>query len=54
MRLQEKMKGHHIAKRRVGENGSRLKSFLRRGPKVEDDLPIPCRSGTIDLSEEKR
>ena len=48
MRLQEKMKGHRIAKRRKSENGgSLLNSFLHRGPKVEDELPIPCRSGTI-------
>ena len=53
MRLQDKMKGHRIGKRRVGENGGRLSSFLRRGPKVDDAVPIPCRSGVIAGKDQK-
>ena len=47
MRLQEKIKGHRIAKRPAGEKVPWWKTFLRGGTKVEDELPIPHHSGFV-------
>jgi NADH-quinone oxidoreductase subunit B len=50
MRIQDKIKGHHIAKRVAeGEAGR----FLHRGAKVEDELPIPHHSGYVDAPAEQ-
>ena len=43
MRIQDKIKGHRIAKRSTESNG-----FLARGVKVEDELPVPHHSGYVD------
>lgn len=47
MRIQDKIKGHKIAKRRgaSGEAGSLLD--LRLGTKVDDELPVPHHSGYV-------
>jgi len=50
-RLQDKIKGHRIAKRPVGEGGSFLKTFGRAGTKVEDQLPVPHHSGCVRVEE---
>jgi len=50
-RLQDKIKGHRIAKRPVGESGSLLKTFGRAGTKVEDELPVPHHSGCVRAEE---
>jgi NADH-quinone oxidoreductase subunit B len=46
MRIQDKIKGHKIAKQRA-EAGSRT-GFLRAGIKVDDELPVPHHSGYVD------
>ncbi len=46
MRLQDKMQGHRIAKQ-SGEGG-----LLRKGTKVEDDLPLPHHSGCVRTMED--
>jgi NADH-quinone oxidoreductase subunit B len=44
MRIQDKIRGHRIAKKKeTGNNG-----FLSLGEKVEDELPIPHHSGYVD------
>jgi len=56
MRLQDKIRGHRIAKRSTSERSgwlSWLKSFGRLGTKVEDELPVPHHSGFVDVSEVK-
>lgn len=47
MRLQDKIKGQKLAKRTSGEGRSWWKSLLRRGTKVNDELPIPHHSGFV-------
>jgi NADH-quinone oxidoreductase subunit B len=42
MRIQDKIKGHKIAKH-AGQSG-----FLEAGTKVDDELPIPHHSGYVD------
>jgi NADH-quinone oxidoreductase subunit B len=48
MRIQDKIKGHRIAKRPAakGVQGSFLD--LRKGIKVDDELPLPHHSGYVD------
>jgi NADH-quinone oxidoreductase subunit B len=44
MRIQDKIRGHRIAKKHIeGE-----KSFLSLGEKVEDELPVPHHSGWVN------
>ncbi len=43
MRIQDKIKGHRIAKQKGAEGAG----FLRRGVKVDDELPIPHHSGYV-------
>ena len=43
MRIQDKIKGHRIAKRNSDASG-----FLARGVKVDDELPIPHHSGYVE------
>ena len=43
MRIQDKIKGHKIAKRK-SDNGT----ILAKGVKVEDELPVPHHSGYVD------
>jgi len=56
MRLQEKIKGQRLAKRRAGQPAGWLDwmtSFGRRGPKVEDRLPLPHHSGFVRIDDVK-
>jgi len=50
MRLQEKIRGHKIAKRPAPEGASRLSTFARRGTKLDDELPLPHHSGYVEVS----
>jgi len=45
MRIQDKIKGHRIAKKKSTGAG-----FLTVGEKVEDELPIPHHSGYVSTS----
>jgi NADH-quinone oxidoreductase subunit B len=54
MRLQDKIKGHKIAKRPAPEATSwlrRLASFGRPGAKLDDELSLPHHSGFVDVDE---
>ncbi|MHC4400765.1 MAG: NADH-quinone oxidoreductase subunit B [Planctomycetota bacterium] len=53
MRLQDKIRGHKIAKRPAPEGASRWGSIGRRGTKVDDELPLPHHSGYVDVAEVK-
>lgn len=48
MRIQDKIKGHRIAKQK-GTGGG----FLRRGIKVDDELPIPHHTGYVVVPHEE-
>jgi NADH-quinone oxidoreductase subunit B len=48
MRIQDKIKGHKIAKQRQAESG-----FGQLGIKLEDELPVPHHSGYVAASEEE-
>jgi NADH-quinone oxidoreductase subunit B len=50
MRLQDKMRGHRIARER-GDGGSWLSHLFRQGQKVEDELPVPHSSGFVRVEE---
>ncbi|MBN1910209.1 MAG: NADH-quinone oxidoreductase subunit B [Pirellulales bacterium] len=54
MRLQDKIRGHHIAKRPAVNGNGGWKSFLRRGTKVPDELPLPVRSGCLHVQDEDK
>lgn len=43
LRLQEKIRGHRIARR--PDQSSRLSRLFKPGEKVEDELVMPCRTG---------
>jgi NADH-quinone oxidoreductase subunit B len=49
MRLQDKIRGQHLARERDG--GSWLHHLVRRGRKVEDELPVPHQSGFARIEE---
>ena len=56
MRLQDKIKGQHFAKRAGSDRSGWLgwfKSFGHKGPKVEDQLPLPHHSGFVRVDEVK-
>ena len=56
MRLQDKIKGQHFARRAAnGRSGwlGWLKTFGRKGPKVEDQLPLPHHSGFVRVDDVK-
>ncbi len=56
MRLQDKIKGQRFAKRTGNGRSdwlSWLKTFGRKGPKVEDRLPLPHHSGFVSVDEVK-
>ncbi len=52
MRIQDKIKGHRIAKRKGGEGRSSALN-LSRGVKVDDELPVPHHSGYVRAPEER-
>ena len=45
MRIQDKIKGHKIAKRKAADGST---SPFRAGTKVDDELPVPHHSGYVD------
>ncbi len=49
MRIQDKIKGHKIAKRVVTDGSS---GFGRQGVKVDDELPLPHHSGWVEAPTE--
>lgn len=53
MRLQDKIKGHRIAKRPAPEGTSWLSTFGRTGSKVDDELPLPHHSGFVRVADIK-
>ena len=48
MRIQDKIRGHRIAKQRDDAN----RSWLVVGEKVPDELPVPHHSGYVDVPED--
>jgi len=53
MRLQDKIKGHKIAKRQTAEKAGWLKTFGRAGTKVDDELPVPHHSGCVLIDDDE-
>lgn len=53
MRLQEKIGGHRIAKRPASDGAGRASTFARPGTKVDDRMPLPHRSGFVQVEEVK-
>jgi NADH-quinone oxidoreductase subunit B len=51
MRLQEKLRGQHLARERSDSNSGSLGHFVRRGRKVEDELPVPTQTGCVLIEE---
>jgi NADH-quinone oxidoreductase subunit B len=55
MRIQDKIRGHKMAKQKTGEGfGHFLKTIGPLGPKVEDELPIPHHSGYVESASEDK
>jgi NADH-quinone oxidoreductase subunit B len=48
MRIQDKIRGHKIARRPTGEG---FGSFGRQGEKMDDELPVPHHSGYVGVTE---
>ena len=54
MRIQDKVRGHKMAKRSTGEGMMHwLKTAGSLGTKVEDELPVPHHSGYVDAQEQE-
>ncbi len=54
MRIQDKVKGHHIAKRKMdGGVLGWLRTAGQQGTKMDDELPVPHHSGYADVEEEE-
>ena len=51
MRLQDKIRGQRIARQRGAESAGWISHMLRRGKKVEDELPVPQQSGFVRVEE---
>jgi NADH-quinone oxidoreductase subunit B len=51
MRLQDKIRGQHLARERTNDGGSFLGHLVGRGRKVEDDLPVPVQNGFVQVEE---
>ena len=54
MRLQDKVKGHRIAKRSSGKPVglvAQVKSLFSQGAKVDDELPLPHHSGFVKVGD---
>lgn len=50
MRIQDKMKGHRIAKRKTADSS---KLDFSRGVKVDDELPIPHHTGYVEAPSDQ-
>lgn len=48
MRLQDKVRGQRLARER-GDGGGLVSHLLHRGRKVEDELPVPHRTGCLEI-----
>ena len=53
MRLQDKIKGHRIAKRPLPKGTPWWQRWFRAGTKVDDEVPLPHHSGFVQVSEVK-
>ena len=51
MRLQDKIRGQRLAREQDDAQSGRLSHASRRGRKVEDELPVPHRSGFVQVEE---
>jgi len=52
MRVQDKVKGHKIAKRSTGSGvGNWIKTAAQPGVKVEDEIPLPSHTGYVAAEE---
>jgi NADH-quinone oxidoreductase subunit B len=51
MRLQDKIRGQRIARQRGGDGAGWIGHMMRRGKKVEDELPVPQQSGFVRVEE---
>ena len=51
MRLQDKIRGQRIARQRGPEAVGWISHMLRRGKKMEDELPVPQQSGFVRVDE---
>jgi NADH-quinone oxidoreductase subunit B len=51
MRLQEKIRGQRLARQRETVSGGWVSHLFRPGKKAEDELPVPCRSGCLQVEE---
>ena len=54
MRIQDKIRGHKMAKQKTGEGFGHFLDRRQLGPKVEDELPIPHHSGYVDRRRRRR
>ena len=51
MRLQDKIRGQRLARERSDGGGTWLGHLVRRGRKIEDELPVPHQSGFVRMEE---
>jgi NADH-quinone oxidoreductase subunit B len=51
MRLQDKIRGQRLARERGDNSIGLLSQIVRHGRKVEDELPVPHRSGFVQVEE---
>jgi NADH-quinone oxidoreductase subunit B len=54
MRLQDKIKGHKIARAPEAGKGRILGILPRAGTKVADELPLPHHSGCVSIAEDEK
>jgi NADH-quinone oxidoreductase subunit B len=51
MRLQDKIRGQRLSRERADTNAGWVSHAVRRGRKVEDELPVPHQSGFVQVEE---
>ena len=51
MRLQEKIRGQRIARQPGSDGGGWISHLMRRGKKMEDELPVPQQTGFVRMDE---
>jgi NADH-quinone oxidoreductase subunit B len=51
MRLQEKIRGQRLAREQSNDGRGWLAQLTRRGKKMEDELPVPCPSGFVQVDD---
>ncbi|QGJ68470.1 NADH-quinone oxidoreductase subunit B [Planctomycetales bacterium 10988] len=54
MRIQDKVRGHHLAKRKTSSESAIdwVRSLASTNTKVDDELPVPSRSGHVEVQED--